>query len=78
MTTNRQWILRERPTGMVGPEHFELVETPIPEPGAGEVLLKTHYLGFDPAMRGWLIRTQLPATSGHWGSDASRLGIRGC
>jgi NADPH-dependent curcumin reductase CurA len=55
MTTNRQWILRERPTGMVGPEHFELVETPIPEPGAGEVLLKTHYLGFDPAMRGWLI-----------------------
>ncbi len=57
MTTNRQWILRERPTAMVGPEHFELLESPLPTPdtGAGEVLLKTCYLGFDPAMRGWLI-----------------------
>ena len=57
MTTNRQWILRERPTAMVGPEHFELLESPLPTPdtGAGEVLLKTSYLGFDPAMRGWLI-----------------------
>ena len=57
MTTNRQWLLRQRPSGMVGPEHFELAESPLPEPdlGAGEVLLKTRMLGFDPAMRGWLI-----------------------
>ncbi|TDG13694.1 NADP-dependent oxidoreductase [Seongchinamella unica] len=54
--TNRQWLLKERPTGMVGPEHFERVESPMPspDPGAGEVLIKTLMLGFDPAMRGWI------------------------
>ena len=52
MTINRQWILRERPTGMVGAEHFDLVEAemPVADTTAGEVLLKTLYLGFDPAM----------------------------
>ncbi len=61
---NRQWLLKERPIGMVGPEHFELVQSAIPEPdlGAGEVLIKTLMLGFDPAMRGWLMdeRSYLP------------------
>ena len=54
--TNRQWLLKERPSGMVGPEHFEKVEGPIPTPNldAGEVLVKTLTLGFDPAMRGWI------------------------
>jgi len=53
---NRQWLLKERPSGMVGPEHFDLVESPMPQPdlGAGQVLVKTLMLGFDPAMRGWL------------------------
>jgi NADPH-dependent curcumin reductase CurA len=55
-THNRQWLLQERPLGMVGPEHFELVETALPQPdlSAGQVLVKTLMLGFDPAMRGWL------------------------
>lgn len=61
---NRQWLLQERPTGMVGPEHFELVESPMPEPdlAAGQVLLKTLMLSFDPAMRGWMmdVRSYLP------------------
>ena len=54
--TNRQWLLKERPSGMVGPEHFEKVEGPVPTPNldAGEVLVKTRTLGFDPAMRGWI------------------------
>ena len=54
--TNRQWLLKERPSGMVGPEHFEKVEGPVPTPNldAGEVLVKTLTLGFDPAMRGWI------------------------
>lgn len=56
-TVNRQWLLKERPRGNIGPEHFELVESPMPEPdlGKGEVLLKTLMLGFDPAMRGWVV-----------------------
>ncbi|CAA0118385.1 Putative NADP-dependent oxidoreductase YfmJ [Halioglobus japonicus] len=55
-TINRQWILRERPVGVVGPQHFEQVKSPMPQPdlAAGQVLLKTLMLGFDPAMRGWL------------------------
>lgn len=55
-SVNRQWLLKERPIGMVGPEHFELVESPLPIPDldAGQVLVKTLMLGFDPAMRGWL------------------------
>jgi len=49
---NRQIILASRPFGEPGPEHFKLVETPIPTPGAGEMLLKTHWLSLDPYMRG--------------------------
>ncbi|MEM6580159.1 MAG: NADP-dependent oxidoreductase [Pseudomonadota bacterium] len=61
---NKQWLLKDRPVGMVGPEHFELVTAPLPEPdlAAGEVLIKTLMLGFDPAMRGWVMdeRSYLP------------------
>ena len=54
---NKQWLLHQRPLGMVGAEHFKLTESPMPEPDlqAGQVLIKTLMLGFDPAMRGWLI-----------------------
>lgn len=54
--TNRQWLLAERPRGMIGPDNFKLVDAPMPEPdlAAGEVLIKTLMLGFDPAMRGWV------------------------
>jgi NADPH-dependent curcumin reductase CurA len=56
-THNRQWVLKERPVGAVGPQHFEQVSSQMPQPdlSAGQVLLKTLMLGFDPAMRGWLI-----------------------
>ena len=51
---NRRILLRERPTGDVGPEHFELVESDVPEPGEGEVVLRTQWLSFDPSQRGFL------------------------
>lgn len=56
-TLNRQWLLKVRPQGLVGPQHFEQVESAMPQPdlSAGQVLLKTLMLGFDPAMRGWLV-----------------------
>ncbi len=55
--TNRQWLLKERPVGMIGPQHFELVESGMPTPdlASGQVLIKTLMLGFDPAMRGWVM-----------------------
>ena len=51
---NRMLMLKEYPSGAPGPEHFELVEAPIPEPGDGEVLVRSIYLTVDPYMRGRL------------------------
>jgi NADPH-dependent curcumin reductase CurA len=51
---NRQWLLAERPVGMVSAANFALREVDVPEPGPGQVLVKNLYLSFDPAMRGWM------------------------
>jgi NADPH-dependent curcumin reductase CurA len=51
---SRQWVLKSRPPGLVGPEHFDLKTTTIADPGPGEILVKTLYLSFDPTQRGWL------------------------
>jgi NADPH-dependent curcumin reductase CurA len=51
---NRQWLLTERPEGMVEPSHFELREGPVPVPGEGEFLVRNLYLSLDPAMRSWM------------------------
>ncbi|MAC35847.1 MAG: hypothetical protein CME47_00005 [Halieaceae bacterium] len=40
MTMNRQWLLKARPHGMIGPDNFEFTETPIPQIGDGEVLVQ--------------------------------------
>src|SRR3954471_176299 len=52
--TNRQWRLSERPIGMVETRHFSYREEPAPEPRPGEVLVRTLYVSFDPAMRAFL------------------------
>jgi hypothetical protein len=49
---NRQIVLRHRPVGMPKPSDFDLVESPLPTPKAGEVLTRTIYLSLDPYMRG--------------------------
>src|ERR1700687_2608426 len=49
---NRQVLLKSRPEGAPGLDNFQLTESPIPEPGEGEVLLRTLYLSLDPYMRG--------------------------
>lgn len=54
MNTNRQWLLAKRPHGMVGADNFEYKESPIPEPGDGEVLVRNLFLSFDPTQRGWM------------------------
>jgi NADPH-dependent curcumin reductase CurA len=51
---NRQVRLRSRPAGIPQAENFELVETAIPEPGDGEVLVRNRFLAVEPAMRGWV------------------------
>lgn len=49
---NKQVIFQSRPEGMPAVENFQIVETPVPEPGPGEVLRRTLWLSVDPYMRG--------------------------
>jgi NADPH-dependent curcumin reductase CurA len=59
---NRQWLLKERPTGMVEPSNFEWRESEAPEPADGEFLVRNLYLSLDPAMRTWMtaMRSYIP------------------
>ena len=50
----RAVVLKVRPSGEPTPEHFEIVERAVPQPGAGEVLTRTIWLSIDPYMRGRL------------------------
>lgn len=49
---NRQITLASRPVGYPKESDFKLVDTPIPTPEEGQVLVKTIYLSVDPYMRG--------------------------
>jgi NADPH-dependent curcumin reductase CurA len=49
---NRQITLAARPDGEPRPENFRLVETAVPQPAEGQLLLKTLWLSLDPYMRG--------------------------
>ena len=49
---NRKFLLAQRPEGKPDDDTFELVEGDVPEPGPGEVLVRTVYLSVDPYMRG--------------------------
>ena len=53
--TNRQWLINGRPNGRgLIDDDFKWVETPVRGPAEGEVLVKTLYLAFDPAQKGWM------------------------
>jgi NADPH-dependent curcumin reductase CurA len=51
-TVNRHVVLAARPQGMPSASDFKLETTPIPEPGAGEVLVRNLWMSVDPYMRG--------------------------
>lgn len=50
--TNRQIVLQRRPVGIPAGDDFAMVESPVPKPGAGEVLTRALWLSLDPYMRG--------------------------
>jgi NADPH-dependent curcumin reductase CurA len=54
MAANLQILLDHRPTGKVSPANFRAVETPVPAPGPGQVLVRHAFLSLDPYMRGRL------------------------
>ncbi len=49
---NQQVLLASRPSGEPSADNFQLVSTPLPTPGDGQVLVRHHYLSLDPYMRG--------------------------
>ena len=51
---NRQVRLKARPTGIPQAEHFEIVETSVPELAERQFLVRNEFLSVEPAMRGWV------------------------
>ena len=52
MTTAREIHLAARPRGWPTPDDFRTVEVELPDPGAGEVLVRNTVMSVDPYMRG--------------------------
>jgi NADPH-dependent curcumin reductase CurA len=51
---NRQYILASRPVGLPDARNVPARDVPVPEPVAGEVVLRNLYVSLDPAIRGWM------------------------
>src|SRR5687768_6778325 len=49
--TNRRVVLRSHPPHIPTPDNFGIVETDMPEPGEGELLVRNLYFSIEPAMR---------------------------
>ncbi len=50
--TNLRITLAGRPQGWPEAEHFRVEQAPLPQPGAGQVLVRNRWLSLDPYMRG--------------------------
>jgi NADPH-dependent curcumin reductase CurA len=51
-TVNRRIVLNSRPKGAPTAADFRVEREPVPNPAAGQILLRTLYLSLDPYMRG--------------------------
>jgi NADPH-dependent curcumin reductase len=54
MAANLQVLLDNRPSSKCSPANFRIIETPVPAPGPGQVLVRNQFLSLDPYMRGRL------------------------
>lgn len=55
MVETRQWLLNGHPRGRpIEDGDFRLAHCTLADPGPGEMLLRTRWLGFDPAQKGWM------------------------
>ena len=59
----REWQLARRPHGEPVPEDFRLVEVDRPDPGPGQVVVRTIAMSVDPYMRGRMSATRSYAPS---------------
>ena len=56
MSQYKEILLSARPDGNpIGPHLFEVVSKDIPQPAAGELLVKQTHMSMDPAMLGWMM-----------------------
>lgn len=62
MYTNTRLKLASRPVGLPQPENFAFDTVMIPSLAEGQVLVKTHFISIDPAMRGWMngVKSYMP------------------
>ena len=61
-TTNKQVLLANRPTGWVQESDFRIVDSPMPVPPEGGLLIRTLFLSLDPYMRGRMSAAKSYAT----------------
>jgi hypothetical protein len=61
--TARRIVLASRPVGEPKPSDLRLEEFAVPQPGAGQILLRTKWLSLDPYMRGRMSDAQSYAKS---------------
>ncbi|MEZ4674031.1 MAG: NADP-dependent oxidoreductase [Caldilineaceae bacterium] len=54
-TTSREVRLRERPKGVPTSAAFEIATVELPDPSAGQVLVRNLYMSVDPYMRGRMV-----------------------
>jgi hypothetical protein len=54
LPVNKQVLLKSRPNGIPQADNFELAETPLPEPGDRQFVVRNEFLSVEPAMRGWV------------------------
>src|ERR1700761_2867772 len=52
---NHEIRLKSRPLGLPTTDNFEVAETAVPTPGAGQVLVRNSYVSVDPYMRGRMV-----------------------
>ncbi|MGH6711221.1 MAG: NADP-dependent oxidoreductase [Bradyrhizobium sp.] len=51
---NRQVILKSRPADIPQAGDFEIIESDLPDLRDGQILVQSHFLSVEPAMRGWV------------------------
>ena len=78
MPKSREWHLAARPKGWPVPDDFALVETEVPAPGPGQVVVRNLYLSVDPYMRGRMndVKSYAPPYALHepmYGGAAGRV-----
>ncbi|MEU7995437.1 NADP-dependent oxidoreductase [Micromonospora sp. NPDC049060] len=61
-TRNREIHLASRPQGWPTADNFRLVETEVPTPGPGQIVVRNRYVSVDPYMRGRMndVRSYVP------------------